>query len=634
MEKPLQQPTTTAPRLSTPVFWILFAVIVLGGIAIRMADTASWRRVGPDEYMYRRYVYLMDGGEQRFSVFNRNQTMRAEAMKVDGTGAMAMPSLCAAYLRTQQPEETMCELPPTRFLYIYISWIWKNVRSGDMPPIPTSELNKSSGTDDYSKDGTRRDPGLAALNDVSCTFSVLLMVAGGLFAWRMLGRAAGLGVLALMACDPLQLHLSQHAMIDGFFAFWALMCLWTTWECLRAPRSIGWLSAHIVCLALMVMTKENAFFAYCAIAVVIVANRWLKFGTATPRFLIASVAGPALGVLALVLMAGGPGNFFAIYKNLVTKAQTLDYAQLSGDGPWHRYLLDMMILSPIVLCLALGAVFALGASFPLGGRRNELAYLVIFVVVSYAIMCNVRYGMNLRYTSIWGMPLRAAAFLLVADLCARFGQRQWLVVALITVGMCAYERGQYATMVDSKVGNKDVAFYETLPEDMLRRLEVIKDKSDLQKPGAAPASPQANTPQAASGAALSRPSTTERRAHPVIDDAWSYALEAAQAYVKDFTINEDHWGGEMAVGKSHAVVVTLFKGKEYVFCAGAEVKEAELMIHVYDSKGDLAETDAKITGHISTTKAVPAKSGQYYVVISLEKSPKETTKWGMVYGVK
>lgn len=634
MEKPLQQPTTTAPRLSTPVFWILFAVIVLGGVAIRMADTASWRRVGPDEYMYRRYVYLMDGGEQRFSVFNRNQTMRAEAVKVDGTGAMAMPSLCAMYLRTQQPEETMCELPPTRFLYIYLSWIWKNVRSGEMPPIPASELNKSSETDDYSKDGTRRDPGLAALNQVSCTFSVLLMVAGGLFAWRMLGRAAGLGVLALMACDPLQIHLSQHAMIDGFFAFWALMCLWTTWECLRAPQSIGWLVAHLACLALMVMTKENSFFAYCAIAAVIVANRWLKFGTATPRFLIASVAGPALGVLALVLMAGGSGNFLAIYKNLVTKAQTLDYAQLSGDGPWHRYLLDMMILSPIVLCLALGAVFALGASFPLGGRRKELAYLVIFVVVSYAIMCNVRYGMNLRYTSIWGMPLRAAAFLLVADLCARFGPRQWLVVALITVGICAYERGQYATMVESKVGNKDVAFYETLPEDMLRRLEVIKDKSDLQKPVAAPA----KAPAAASGVAA--PSPSGGPAAPAVNleataETLAVAREGAAAFLKDgLTLQAENWGGEIAGKKSQVVVMPLTKGKEYRFCVGTDAKDAEVMVHVYDSKGDLAEADANSVGNTATVKAVPGQDGKYFVVVAVVKSPTETTKWGMVYGVK
>ena len=35
------------------------------------------------------------------------------------------------------------------------------------------------------------------------------------FAARMLGYGAGLGVLALMAFDPMQIHFSQHAQYVG-----------------------------------------------------------------------------------------------------------------------------------------------------------------------------------------------------------------------------------------------------------------------------------------------------------------------------------------------------------------------------------------------------------------------------------
>ncbi len=443
--------------------------------------------------MYRRYVYLMDGGRQEFSVFNRNGTMRPEVATVIGTGAMSMPSLSATFLRTQRVPETMCELPPTRFLYIYTAWLWKNVRWGETPPLAFDELKKepaSSDNPDYSHDGSRRDPALASLNGVACGFSVLLMIAGGLFAWRMLGRGAGLGVLALMACDPLQIHLSQHAMIDGFFAFWALMCLWTTWECLRAPGKIPWLVAHAICLALMVMTKENSFFAYCALGAVVLANHWLKFGKATPAFLVVSIAGPAVGVLALAAMAGGVGNFVEIYQTLVAKAQTLDYAKLTGDGPWYRYLIDFLIMSPIVFCLAIGALFALG------GQRKEIAFLAVFVIASYFIMCNVRYGMNLRYASIWEMPLRAMAFLLIAHLCTRLGHRQWIAVTALTTGLCYLEMNQYGIMV----GDKDLPFYEVIPSDMLKHLDVIKTPDSLRRKAAADVNPSAAAPSPAPAA--------------------------------------------------------------------------------------------------------------------------------------
>ena len=43
-----------------------------------------------------------------------------------------------------------------------------------------------------------------------------------------------------------------------------------------------------------------------------------------------------------------------------------------------------------------------------------------------------------------------------------------------------------------------------------------------------------------------------------VDDALSYALEAAQPYVKQgFTVREDYWGGDMPVGQPKAITRTL-----------------------------------------------------------------------------
>lgn len=488
MENP-PPPASTAQTLSAPVFWLLFLIIVAGGVAIRLADTASFRKTGFDEIIYRRYVYLMDGGTQVFRIPTTDGPRIEMRTTIEETGAASVPQLCQIFLQTQAREKVACELPPTRFLYIYTSWLWKNLRFGpDAPPLHIDELARESALrdpkspdyDDYSKDASRRDPALAALNNVACGFSMLLMIAGGLFAWRMAGRGAGLAVLGLMAADPLQIHLSQHAMIDGFMAFWALMCLWTTWECLRNPKSVGWLIAHAACLALMVMTKENSFFVYCALAAAVLANRWLKYGTVTPRFLLVSLAGPLIGVAALVTMAGGLGTFLDIYKTLVAKAQYLDYAQKTGDGPWYRYLVDLMIMSPIVLCLSLGALFALT------GRRKDLQFLVIFVAASYLIMCNVRYGMNLRYSGIWSLPMRLAAFWMIWELCARFRHRQWLVATLLTFCLCVYEVRQYGVIVmgHSRREHQDRLFlYEVVTEDMLRQTNIIKRDSDvLRKP--------------------------------------------------------------------------------------------------------------------------------------------------------
>jgi hypothetical protein len=449
-------------------YYAAFVLIVVVAASVRLWDSASWRKTGFDELIYRRYLTLMDGGTQKVAIFQKDMSIKLWEYDVEGTGAGSVPSLTRLFLRTQAVPGTECELPPTRFLYIYTSWLWKNLRFGNSPDLGitgiAAEWQKPPTAEDRSNDVDRRDPPLRALHEVALGFGLLMVIAAGLFGIRMFGPAIGLGVMALVAFDPVLIHLSQHAMVDGFFAFWALLVLWTTWENLRHPDHRGWLIAHAVCLALMVMTKENAFFVYCALALVVVANRWLAFGKVTTRFIVSSIAGPAVGLVVLILLAGGVESFTAIYRTLVEKAQNLPYAQETGDGPWYRYLVDLMTVSPIVLCLALGALFRVAP------QRKDLVFLAVFVAGSYLIMCNIRYGMNLRYASIWSFPLRAAAVLMIWQLCSRLGPRQWIASAAAVLALCVYDLRQYSIFAT----NPDRPLYELVPNDLLRLVKIIK----------------------------------------------------------------------------------------------------------------------------------------------------------------
>ena len=170
------QPGAQAPVLNARIFWIFFALIAIVGAGIRIADSAAFRRTGFDEILYRRYVNMMDGGPQTVGVFQRDHSMQGYAMKLNGSGATTMPGLVSFFLQTQRPPGTECELPPTRFLYIYTSWLWKNVQFGAQPPLSMAEMQKPL-TDDRAEDVDHRDPALASLHRVSCLFSVLLMLS-------------------------------------------------------------------------------------------------------------------------------------------------------------------------------------------------------------------------------------------------------------------------------------------------------------------------------------------------------------------------------------------------------------------------------------------------------------------------
>jgi 4-amino-4-deoxy-L-arabinose transferase-like glycosyltransferase len=270
-----------------------------------------------------------------------------------------------------------------------------------------------------------------------------------------------LGVAALMSCAPTQIHMAQHALIDGFFAFWATLCLWLLWENLRRPNDPLRLSLFATSLALMVMTKENAVFAYMGLLAVLALNRWVRFGTVTRTLLLVTVAGPLAGLVMLIFLCGSAETFVNTYRLVVSKASVLPYAIATGDGPWYRYLVDLLLASPLIFLLAWAAIFRLKFT------DKASVYLLGFVVGTYLLMCNIRYGMNLRYTNMWDMPLRYLALGCLVDVTKTVRRRQ-IVLVVAVVFLCAIDLRQYYIFFVQH------DLYELVTAGLLRALQILK----------------------------------------------------------------------------------------------------------------------------------------------------------------
>lgn len=392
--------------------WLAVACFTAAaGIALRLYPSAAFTGIGFDENLYRAYV---------------NQ--------LSAVGILNYPRIVASYMEYQQTL-TYSILPPVRFLYIFTSHLWRSC----------------FGTE-----------ALAALHHVSCLFSILTLPVAFFFSLRLAGKWTAVAVLALMSFAPTQIHMSQHALVDGFFAFWALLTLWLLWESLQAPHRHVWLFGYTLGLACMVLTKENAFFVFAAVAAILVANRWLGFGTITRPLLVCTVIGPALGVLILILLAGGVPELIGTYQQSVSKNFTLPYAVKTGDGPWYRYLIDLMLLSPVILLLAIGEVFQLRR------HKRPLVYLTLFIAASYLIMCNLKYAMNMRYTNMWDMPLRLLAVTQLGTLSSHFGRRSHLALTLTIIAICMIELRQYSIFF------VQTPLYELVSEGLLRAVKILK----------------------------------------------------------------------------------------------------------------------------------------------------------------
>ncbi len=265
-----------------------------------------------------------------------------------------------------------------------------------------------------------------ALRLLSCISSVLMLGVCAVLAYRLGGKIPMLGMAVLIATAPLQIYLSQRALIDGYFSLLSVTALWLAWENLRHPRRWGWLAAYAATLALLVLTKENSAFVVFAIVGVVVLNRFLRIGTVTPHLLVATLVGPTVAVLFLAMMVGGIPEWIRFYAMFVAKSRTNIYSILAQDGPWCRYFIDFVIMSPMLVAFAIGRIFGLRKA-----DASEI-FMTVFLAFSFFGMANVAYGMSLRYAAYWDIPLCWLACSQLLILARRF-RRLRPVYAAVTL---------------------------------------------------------------------------------------------------------------------------------------------------------------------------------------------------------
>jgi hypothetical protein len=90
------------------------------------------------------------------------------------------------------------------------------------------------------------------------------------------------------------------------------------------------------------------------------------------------------------------------------------------------------------------------------------------MAASYLVMCNLKYGMNLRYATMWDMPLRLLAFGQLAALAAPLPRYRNIALAGAVALICAVEYRQYLLFF------VDAPLYELVTEGLLRALKILK----------------------------------------------------------------------------------------------------------------------------------------------------------------
>jgi hypothetical protein len=93
---------------------------------------------------------------------------------------------------------------------------------------------------------------------------------------------------------------------------------------------------------------------------------------------------------------------------------------------------------------------------------------MMFIAGTYVVMCNVKYGMNLRFANMWDVPLRLLALGSLAGLIAPLQRRRHVVWIVAIAVICAFEIRQYQILF------VEHSLHELASDGLLRALDIVK----------------------------------------------------------------------------------------------------------------------------------------------------------------
>jgi len=231
--------------------------------------------------------------------------------------------------------------------------------------------------------------------------------------------------------------MARRALVDSTANFFLILSAWLFFDMISDRKTFKYLMFVIV-YTLAILTKETSILLIPIFALYLIIRKYmLKKELYLPDLLSACFYPLITAGVIYILAAGDPLSILQVIKIILTSPSTNKYAILYCSGPWFRYIVDFMLLSPWVSILALGYFFYFVSSKEY--HEGILYFLLLFVM--YFLLLNI-FAKNVRYAILLDTPLRIFAVLMILKITeTRFEKFKYnyLITYILVIGIATYD---------------------------------------------------------------------------------------------------------------------------------------------------------------------------------------------------
>jgi hypothetical protein len=225
--------------------------------------------------------------------------------------------------------------------------------------------------------------------------------------------------------------MARRALIDSTSNLFILSSILLFFENLKGNKAFRNVLFILVYSFTILIKESSALLALFFMLYILITRKKNADYLSMKGFLIAAVAPFSIAGIIYIILAGGTEQFFKAMISVLTSPGINTYAILYCAGPWFRYLVDFMLLSPWVFLLGVGFVFFYLTK---KDKKDELTYLLLFSITS--IFFHSFLIKNIRYLMILDFPFRLFVISMLYELFQpRFKQKAVYLIGVVVIAI-------------------------------------------------------------------------------------------------------------------------------------------------------------------------------------------------------
>jgi len=227
--------------------------------------------------------------------------------------------------------------------------------------------------------------------------------------------------------------MAKRALSDSSGNLFICLSVWSFFIFLRNQNVVKYI-IFLVVFYLAILVREPSFLLISFFVVFFITHKYLYKNKISNAYLLGIMVIPiAATFLTYVIFFGGLGNTLALLKVRFAH-HFLDgpssYGASFCTGPWYKFIIDFLLISPITTLLFIGYFFSF-----LVKRKFEwqITYFWSFFLVSYVVLNSIRYGKIVRFVAFLDMAVCLFAVFMLYDLFRQDDRRRQTYTVFIAV---------------------------------------------------------------------------------------------------------------------------------------------------------------------------------------------------------